>query len=599
MKRIIFALIIFMMAVGIAAAGEVNSTDGMISQAVIDDGGGSEDVLAMSEDFFDETDDGTEDFSNSNLEIVEQDLESDSKYLKISLTNKTDNAPIAGVDLGVVTSDVLTSDWYVEKITTNSKGIATYKLPFNTGSKSIAVGLYLEYGDSGGLTTSNDVVKVNFLKTKLKLKDAQAKLSLKKSGDSYGDTVLTVTLLDENRKGVTNAEVSIKFSNGVKKKLKTDSKGKAKYSLPFKPGKYSVTAKVLSEGIYAKDVTLKNIKITKASAKLAPAKLKTTYQSGKAFKVKVTNAKSKHALEGVSLILKVYTGSKSKKYTVTTDSKGTASFDTSKLSIGSHKIVVSVKDSKCVSAKSKTSSVKISKATLRISAPDVTKIYNRSGEFKVTVMNKESGKAMKGVKVTVKVFTGSKYKTYSLKTNSKGEASISTKSLSKATHNVAVNVKGTSDYKANSAKSSIRIYVPEKINTSFRVNEVKGTIWAGSLESVDVDADLIDAKGNVLTNKKVSLQLFAQWNRFGYYIYHVSDKYTSNLVDPVHIDTNYYFGDTSIKFQGSDEIGVVYVELTFEGDDEYNGCTADFRPAKYRVYFDSNTYYDTTKQFYG
>ena len=56
----------------------------------------------------------------------------------------------------------------------------------------------------------------------------------------------------------------------------------------------------------------------------------------------------------------------------------------------------------------------------------------------------------------VKVYTGKKYKTYTLKTSSKGIAKLNTKSLSVGTHKVVVS--SANKYcVAKSAKSTIKI----------------------------------------------------------------------------------------------------------------------------------------------
>ena len=73
---------------------------------------------------------------------------------------------------------------------------------------------------------------------------------------------------------------------------------------------------------------------------------------------------------------------------------------------------------------------------------------------------------MKNKKVKIRVYTGTKYKDYNLKTNKKGTVKINTKSLSKGTHKVVIYfkqvwaydfVKGVVDkvhYRYESAKKS-------------------------------------------------------------------------------------------------------------------------------------------------
>lgn len=205
------------------------------------------------------------------------------------------------------------------------------------------------------------------------------------------------------------------------------------------------------------------------SVTLKPTKLVTTYGSGEYFKVKAVDSKTKKPAPNTKIVFKAYTGKKYKQITKTTDLNGVARYSASTLGIGKHKIIVSVKNSKNIISKSKTSFVKISKAKLKISAPKVTNYYKKSGLFKATIKNKKSNKAMKGVKVLIKVFTGNKFKKYVLKTNKKGIVSISSKSLTKGLHKVVIDVKATSKVRHASAKSSIKIvdvakYIKLKVN---------------------------------------------------------------------------------------------------------------------------------------
>lgn len=204
------------------------------------------------------------------------------------------------------------------------------------------------------------------------------------------------------------------------------------------------------------------------SVSLTPSKLSTTYGSGKYFKVKAVDSKTKKPAGNIKLLLKVCTDNKSKKASIKTDSNGIAKYSVSKLNVGKYKIIINVKDSN-IASKVKTSSIKIKKAKLKISAPKVTNYYKASKLFKVTVKNKESNKVMKGIKVLIKIFTGNNYKKYSLKTNKNGVVKINIKSLAKGKHKVTVNVKESSKIKKASAKSTISTvenaqYIKLKVN---------------------------------------------------------------------------------------------------------------------------------------
>ena len=192
------------------------------------------------------------------------------------------------------------------------------------------------------------------------------------------------------------------------------------------------------------------------SISLSVSKLSTTYGSGKYFKVKAIDSKTKKPVVNVKLILKVYSGKKYKKITAATDSNGIAKYYASNLGIGTHKVTINVKDSKKFLSKMKYSSIKISKAKLKISAPKITGYYKESKRYKIAVKNRESKKPMKSIKVMIKVFTGKKYKKYSLKTDKKGIVSFNMKSLPKGKHKVVINIKSNSKVKSAVLKTYIK-----------------------------------------------------------------------------------------------------------------------------------------------
>ena len=210
-------------------------------------------------------------------------------------------------------------------------------------------------------------------------------------------------------------------------------------------------------------VLAKSNSVEPKSISLSVSKLSTTYGSGKYFKVKTIDSKTKKSVMNVKLILKVYSGKKYKKITVTTDSNGIAKYYASNLDIGNHKVTINVKDSKKFSSKMKYSSIKISMAKLKISAPKITVYYNESKRYNITIKNGESKKPMKNIKVMIKVFTGKKYKKYSMKTDKEGIVSFNMKSLSKGKHNVVINIKSTSKVKSAVLKTYIKTIVRSNI----------------------------------------------------------------------------------------------------------------------------------------
>lgn len=155
-------------------------------------------------------------------------------------------------------------------------------------------------------------------------------------------------------------------------------------------------------------------------------------------------------LKDIIVTFKVYSGKKWNVYPKKTDSNGVAIFKIpAKLDAGTHKIEV-IADNVL-----KKTSIKINKASTTVKAPKVTGKFKKSKYFKVTIKNKETKKLLSNVKVKIKVFTGKKYKTYTVKTNKKGLAKINTKQLKTGKHKVIIS-SGNKNYKI-SAKSLITI----------------------------------------------------------------------------------------------------------------------------------------------
>lgn len=230
------------------------------------------------------------------------------------------------------------------------------------------------------------------------------------------------------------------------------------------------------------------------SVNLKASKLSTTYGSGKYFNVKAIDNETKKPVSNLKINLKIYTGKKSKKISIKTNSKGIAKYSASTLSVGKHKVNVKLKGTK-IKYNEKRTYIRISKATLTVSAPKTTNYLKENEKFKVTVKNKESKKVMKNINVKIKVFTGKKFKTYSLKTNKYGIVSFNTKSLGKGTHKVIVNIKSSAKVNPATRKSSIKIVKkPQYINL-----KVNGHRFKVRLENNKATSALIEKlkKGNI------------------------------------------------------------------------------------------------------
>ena len=158
------------------------------------------------------------------------------------------------------------------------------------------------------------------------------------------------------------------------------------------------------------DVTVK-----KATAVISASEATVALKSGAMWVVKIVDSKSKNPIAKMNVALKVYSGKKFTVINLKTNSKGEVSYQTRKLSKGTHKIVVSVTDSR-YNFNTLTSSIKVVKQTpLKFKLKK--KVDDNGGSLRsFLVLNKKTKKGVNGIKVKVLIYTGKKYKTYTFKT---------------------------------------------------------------------------------------------------------------------------------------------------------------------------------------
>lgn len=159
---------------------------------------------------------------------------------------------------------------------------------------------------------------------------------------------------------------------------------------------------------------------------------------------------------GEKVNLKVYTGSRYKNYYGNVGNDGRASVNIPNLGIGNHKVKVYYgNDLKA------TSSIKVIKSTAKVYAPVKTIKYNKNTYYKIKALDSHRN-PITNVMLKVKVFTGKKYRTYSIKTTSRGIAKFETGGLSLGNHIITIE-SADKKYKIfKSAKIIIRNTVAKK-----------------------------------------------------------------------------------------------------------------------------------------
>lgn len=218
----------------------------------------------------------------------------------------------------------------------------------------------------------------------------------------------------------------------------TDENGNANYTLD-KIGKVTLDMYYETQGPdFWPQRTSLEIKLT-VKPKVLDLKLTkcfkfTKYSKVSGLKAKIISYNIPGDLSGVHVIFKIFYANKYKTYQRTTDSNGIALFEIpSKLGSEVHRIQV-IADKKVM----KTTFIKIDKERTIIKAPKIISKFKKSKYFKITIKNKETKKLLSNVKVKVKVFTGKKFKTFTVQTNKKGIAAINTNKLKLGKHLVII-----------------------------------------------------------------------------------------------------------------------------------------------------------------
>ena len=202
-----------------------------------------------------------------------------------------------------------------------------------------------------------------------------------------------------------------------------------------------------------------NVTVNKAIAVITASSTSVVLKKATYWKIKLVNSKTGKPISGMKLKLKVYTGKKYKTYTVKTNSNGIATFKTSSLAKGKHKMIVTGSHAGYTFNKLTKYVTVVKPTALKFKIENVKNTKKGSLiSFKVT--NKKTKKAVNGIKVKFMVKVGSKYtKFITLKTKTvsgiKGIVGFFTNELSVGKH--VVLVKPVSIKYSGSGKGTIKI----------------------------------------------------------------------------------------------------------------------------------------------
>ena len=213
--------------------------------------------------------------------------------------------------------------------------------------------------------------------------------------------------------------------------------------------------KIAYSSIVSLDNSLNPINLINIDAK----SYKTSYFSGEKMTMNFSTSENNKPARLLEFVIVATKGKNTNYLYLNTNSKGIWTYDFSKWDAGTYKVKIisgsSEDEAFTCPFTSKTFSVTVTKSKPVVKAPKVTNKYKKSKYFKVTLKHKTTKNPFKSVKIKLKIFTGKKSKTYTVKTDKNGVAKYKTNKLKKGKHKVIIT--SASKNFSISQKSLIRI----------------------------------------------------------------------------------------------------------------------------------------------
>ena len=269
----------------------------------------------------------------------------------------------------------------------------------------------------------------------------------------FSENEFNVTLTDADGKSIAKQTV-IATINGVNFTSVSDANGVATFKTDLKPGNYTVTFTVAGSDNYKMatsngTLSIADDRIATALTAANPTVYLQAIEKGSNYQITLKDDSGK-AIAGKEITVSLNGAT----YKATTDANGIATVTLKATKTGSLKATISFAGDDTYKAASKTATVKITKEASKITAKKKTfKAKTKTKKYAITLKSK-SGKAIKKVKVTIKV----KGKTYKATTNSKGKATFKiTKLTKKGKHSATVKFAGNKYF--NKASKNVKITI--------------------------------------------------------------------------------------------------------------------------------------------
>ncbi|WP_407422855.1 Ig-like domain-containing protein [Methanobrevibacter sp.] len=354
----------------------------------------------------------------------------------------------------------------------------------SASTKNLAIGNYIAFASFAGdeLYSSSNTTANVLVRNKAVL-SADDLVAVYNVGSKF-----YVSLKDADGNLIVGAKVNLVLGI-INKTVKTDSKGRISASTKnLAIGDYTAVASFAGDELYSSSNTTANV-VVRAKAVLSADDLVAVYNVGSKFYVSLKDADG-NPIVGAKVNLVLGTINK----TVKTDSKGRISASTKNLAIGDYTAAVSFAGDELYSPSNTTANVMV-KAQAILAADDMATVYNTSSKFYVSLKDAD-GNPIVGAKVNLVLGTINK----TVKTDSKGRISASTKSLAPGKYTAKISFAGTEVYAPSSATAKVTV---NKIPTTLTAKNVVANQGASTRFYVTLN----DADGNPLTGVKVHMVL--------------------------------------------------------------------------------------------
>ena len=279
----------------------------------------------------------------------------------------------------------------------------------------------------------------------INLEVSKAKTSIKVIDNGNGNVIVVVS---DN----VHANVTIKSGNNIYDAVGEDSIAMIDL-VNETPGVHDIEVFCAGDENHTAAYAKASITIKKFKTQITANAVTTTYNVNKKLVISLKDVKG-NALSGVKVTVKLK-GTK----TYTTDKNGQVKVATKGLAPKSYTAEIAFSGNANYDKSTRNVKVTVKKATPKMTAKKKTfKAKTKIKKYTITLKD-NTGKAMKKVKVTLKV----KGKTYKATTNSKGKATFKIKNLKKkGTFKAVITYKGNKNYNKVTKKVKIKIIVTFK-----------------------------------------------------------------------------------------------------------------------------------------